>query len=127
MSKNSRRGKRGTNSRAAPGNEKKVDNIPIMGIITFMNWTVFSNKRAQKQAAKLPIKIRKILARLLMEMEKDGPYRNNWQNYGALSKNRFHCHLKRGKPTYVAVWEMINKEIRLIEVTYVGTHEKAPY
>jgi hypothetical protein len=46
---------------------------------------------------------------------------------GTLSHDRHHCHLKKGKPTYVAVWEVKNREIRLIEVTYVGTHEKAPY
>ena len=37
---------------------------------------------------------------------------------------------KRGRfakvSTYVAVWEVIDKEIRLVEVSYVGTHEKAP-
>jgi hypothetical protein len=35
--------------------------------------------------------------------------------------------LKKGHPTYVAIWEVKNKEIRLIEVIYAGTHEKAPY
>ncbi len=30
-------------------------------------------------------------------------------------------------PTYVAVWEESAGEVRLIEVTYVGTHAKAPY
>jgi hypothetical protein len=29
--------------------------------------------------------------------------------------------------TYVAIWEVTYKEIKLIEVTYAGTHEKAPY
>jgi len=38
-----------------------------------------------------------------------------------------HCHLKKGRPTYIAVWEINDKEIKLVEVTYVGTHEKAPY
>lgn len=33
----------------------------------------------------------------------------------------------KGKPTYVAVWAEHNREIRLIEITYIGTHEKAPY
>lgn len=33
----------------------------------------------------------------------------------------------KGHPTYVAIWEIMDKEIRLIEVTYAGTHEKAPY
>jgi mRNA-degrading endonuclease HigB of HigAB toxin-antitoxin module len=37
------------------------------------------------------------------------------------------CHLKKGQPTYVAVWQVIDKEIRIVEIKYVGTHEKAPY
>jgi hypothetical protein len=35
--------------------------------------------------------------------------------------------LKKGRPTYVAVWELKDKEICLVEVTYAGTHEKALY
>jgi hypothetical protein len=35
--------------------------------------------------------------------------------------------LKKGRPTYVAIWEVMDKEIKLIEVIYAGTHEKAPY
>ncbi len=35
--------------------------------------------------------------------------------------------LKKGKPTYVAVWVEREDEIRLVEVVYAGTHEKAPY
>jgi hypothetical protein len=27
----------------------------------------------------------------------------------------------------VAVWEVIDKKVRMIEVIYAGTHEKAPY
>ena len=75
----------------------------------------------------MPSDIKKILVRLLMEIEIAGPFRNNWQNYGPLDKNRYHCHLKKGRPTYVAVWEVIDKEIQLVEVSYVGTHEKASY
>ena len=44
-----------------------------------------------------------------------------------LSENRHHCHIKKGQPTYVTIWEVTNKRIKLIEVTYAGTHEKAPY
>ena len=61
------------------------------------------------------------------EMELYGPVRGNWPNYSRLSERRHHCHIKKGKPTYVAIWEVTNKGIRLIEVTYAGTHEKAPY
>ena len=63
---------------------------------------------------------------LVREIEEKGPVRGNWPNYGKLSdKVRHHCHLKKGKPTYVACWEEKGKEE--IEVYYVGTHEKAPY
>lgn len=92
-----------------------------------MTWTVTVKKKAEKQFRKLPAGVTKALVRLLREIELYGPYRNNWQNYGSLGKNCFHCHLKKGHPTYVAVWEIRDKEIRLIEVTYAGTHEKAPY
>lgn len=64
---------------------------------------------------------------LIKEMELLGPTIGNWPNFSKLSKVEFHCHLKKGKPTYVACWEVVNKKIKLIEVCYVGTHEKAPY
>ena len=63
----------------------------------------------------------------MREIETDGPVRGNWPNYGKLDKDRHHCHLKKGRPSYVAVWELKDKEICLVEVTYAGTHEKAPY
>ena len=50
-----------------------------------------------------------------------------WPNFGKLSDTKYHCHLVKGKPTYVACWEIINKSLRKIEVYYVGTHEIAPY
>ncbi len=40
---------------------------------------------------------------------------------------RHHCHLKKGHPTYVAVWEVTDTDVCLVEVIYVGTHEKALY
>ncbi|UFS69313.1 cytotoxic translational repressor of toxin-antitoxin stability system [Geomonas sp. RF6] len=92
-----------------------------------MPWTVKFTRQAEKQAATLPKKLRAVLALLAHEIETDGPVRGNWPNYGKLSKTRHHCHLKKGKPTYVAVWEVVDGQIRLVEVTYVGTHEKAPY
>ncbi|MBP7766704.1 MAG: hypothetical protein KA113_16075 [Syntrophaceae bacterium] len=61
------------------------------------------------------------------EIEVLGPIRGNWQNFGPLTDDRYHCHLKKGRPTYVVVWEILSKKERLIEVTYVGTHEGAPY
>jgi hypothetical protein len=75
----------------------------------------------------LPEHILKTLILLLREIEIGGPVRGNWPNYSKLDKKRHHCHLKKGNPTYVAVGEVADKEIRLVEVIYAGTHEKAPY
>jgi len=36
-------------------------------------------------------------------------------------------HLKKGNPTYVAVWRVTDKTVKLVEIRYAGTHEKAPY
>jgi len=73
------------------------------------------------------VKVAAIATALFRELESYGPVRGNWPNYGKLAPNRHHCHIKKGKPTYVAVWEESKDEIRLIEVRYVGTHEKALY
>ena len=92
-----------------------------------MTWTVKIMKRALKQIDRLPVKVRESLADLIRDMEFHGPVRGNWPNYSRLSENRHHCHIKKGQPTYVTIWEVTDKSIKLIEVTYAGTHEKAPY
>jgi hypothetical protein len=74
----------------------------------------------------LPGKVVDALARLLADIELSGPVRGNWPNYSKLGDGRHHCHLKKGKPTYVAVWR-VEKETVTVEVIYVGTHERAPY
>ncbi|MFH1727802.1 MAG: cytotoxic translational repressor of toxin-antitoxin stability system [Pseudomonadota bacterium] len=77
---------------------------------------------------RLPHKIQFLLSTLFKEMENYGPVRGNWPNYSKLSENKHHCHItKKGKPSYVVCWELIDKKIKIIEVYYVGTREKAPY
>ena len=92
-----------------------------------MAWTVTVKRKVKKQIRKLSVSIKETLFTLLLEIEKEGPVRGNWPNYGRLKNNRHHCHLKKGQPTYVAVWEVKEKQSKLVEVTYVGSHEKAPY
>jgi len=92
-----------------------------------MKWTITFHAKARKSVSKLPARVQKSLALLLREIELNGPARGEWPNYGKLGKDMHHCHLKKGQPTYVAVWQVIDKEIRLVEITYAGTHEKAPY
>ncbi|MBI2503599.1 MAG: cytotoxic translational repressor of toxin-antitoxin stability system [Candidatus Latescibacteria bacterium] len=90
-------------------------------------WTVKVPKRVAKQIEGLPAVVQKRLRRLVSQIEQFGPVRGDWPNYSALTGNCHHCHLKKGHPTYVAVWQVADKSIRLVEVVYVGTHEKAPY
>ncbi len=104
-----------------------------------MEWFVDLSPKAKKACRKLPDRVRAALYFLLDEIESQGPVRGNWPNYSKLSGARHHCHLKKGKPTYVAVWTVFEKHVRIdratgrrkpyveVEVIYVGTHEKAPY
>jgi len=92
-----------------------------------MSWTVRFTKKAAKQNTSLPEAIQFRLRALVQEMAVSGPVRGNWKNYSKLTKTKHHCHLKSGRPTYVVCWEVVESEIRLMEVYYVGTHEGAPY
>lgn len=95
-------------------------------------WDVNFHRSAEKQYKKLirsgsKPSITDIINLLLIELRREGPYRTNWPNYSPLKKDEHHCHLKEGRPTYVACWKVIDEKKKLIEVYYVGTHENAPY
>jgi hypothetical protein len=92
-----------------------------------MTWIVTLSSKADKQKNKLPANVRDALIFLVHEISRGGPVQGDWPNYGKLGPRLHHCHIKKGKPTYVAVWEVTDDGIRFVEVTYVGTHEKAPY
>ena len=98
-----------------------------------MTWEVDFTHKAGKQKEKLPPKIKEALGYLVKEMEKDGPFRKEWPNFSPLRKSRqvpenaYHCHLKKGKPTYIACWLIEDKKLKIIEIFYVGTHENTPY
>jgi mRNA-degrading endonuclease RelE of RelBE toxin-antitoxin system len=90
-------------------------------------WQVNITRRVVKSLRKVPQIVKKNLVALIREIESNGPVRGNWPNYGRLPLNRHHCHLKKGKPTYVAVWEKRANEVRIVDIIYVGSHENAPY
>jgi mRNA-degrading endonuclease RelE of RelBE toxin-antitoxin system len=92
-----------------------------------MAWIVNFSKKVEKQYDSLPRVVQDRMNLLAAEIETLGPVRGNWKNYSKLGNRLHHCHIKTGKPTYVAVWEEVDDVIRLVEVQYVGTHEKAPY
>jgi len=89
-------------------------------------WEVQLSNKTKKNLKKLPKEIVDLLSLLRRELKESGPIRGNWKNYSKLGPNLHHCHLKKGRPTYVACWKE-DKDKILIEVYYVGTHEKAPY
>jgi len=91
-----------------------------------MSWIVTFTAKARKQKEKLPEKIAALLFQLAKDIEKLGPVRGDWPNYSKLGANRHHCHLKKGHPTYVAVWKEDRGTVS-VEIIYAGTHEKAPY
>ncbi len=92
-----------------------------------MTWVIHIHKRIIKKINQLPEKLQLSLFALLKEIEISGPVRGNWKNYSKLGNTLHHCHLKTGNPTYVVIWEEVDQKINIVEVRYVGTHEKAPY
>lgn len=102
-------------------------------MVSNMAWLVELTHNTVKQRKKLPIKTQTQFDLLAKEIEILGPMRNKWSNFGVLRKSRtvpsnsFHCHIKSGRPTYVVCWRVIDKSKKIVEIYYVGTHEKAPY
>ncbi|RYF12833.1 MAG: cytotoxic translational repressor of toxin-antitoxin stability system [Deltaproteobacteria bacterium] len=87
-----------------------------------------------KVLAALPERVGAALDDLVEDLKDSGPEQKDWPNFKQLkgqkrqkkTERRYHCHLKKGKPTYVACWEVVGQSIE-IEIYYVGAHESAPY
>jgi mRNA-degrading endonuclease RelE of RelBE toxin-antitoxin system len=94
---------------------------------TIYMWNVKIHRKAAKNINKLPADIQERFKALAIELKVIGPVQPHWPNYGKIrgAKDCHHCHLKKGKPTYVAVWKVTDDNT--LEVTYVGTHENADY
>ena len=95
-------------------------------------WEVVFTHKAAKQTEQLNTAVLSALRLLVEDLINKGPsLANGWPNYGKLvgkkNEDKRHCHLVKGKPTYVCCWKVVDKKIKLIEVYYVGTHESAPY
>ena len=88
-------------------------------------WQVTLSRDTFKAIRRLPILVQEKAFTLIKEIEIMGPVRGDWPNYGKLARDKHHCHIKKGRPTYVMVWQMIDP--KSVEVIYVGTHERAPY
>ena len=89
-----------------------------------MAWTVLLEKKVQKALSKLSQTIQRALESLVVDLEDQGPVRGDWPNYSKLGEGQHHCHLNY---SYVAVWGEQNRQLKIIEVNYVGSREIAPY
>jgi mRNA-degrading endonuclease RelE of RelBE toxin-antitoxin system len=89
-----------------------------------VSWTVNVSKKAVKRAKKLPKSVMHLFEALLLDLSKTGPIQHEWANYSKLTQDRYHCHLNY---SFVAIWEVVDNQIRILEVTYVGSRENAPY
>lgn len=96
-----------------------------------MHWDVTFTAKSAKQVKQLKERTQLALQLLVNDLQTKGPAPGkHWPNYGKLKgkkqEDKRHCHLIKGNPTYVCCW-LVRKDINIIEVYYVGTHEKAPY
>lgn len=89
-----------------------------------MSWTVNLKKKVIKGIKKLPKNVQEDLLALVADLEDSGPVRGDWPNYSKLADGSHHCHVSY---SYVAVWVEEDKQLKIIEVTYVGSRENAPY
>lgn len=92
-------------------------------------WVVNIVGQAKKAPKALPKNVVASFVALFLELKRQGPYRHNWPNYTKMKgfDEDYHCHIEKGRPTFVACWRILNKKNKIIEVYYAGTHEKAPY
>lgn len=89
-----------------------------------MSWTVNIKKSVKKGLKKLPKNIQDALEILVIDLQDGGPIRGDWPNYSKLGESKHHCHLNYSS---VAVWTEKDKQLKIIEVTYAGSRENAPY
>lgn len=88
-----------------------------------MKYRVKVKKPVQKTLDKMPDRIQIVFQMLVEDLEENGAIRQNWKNFSALGKGKYHCHLDYH---WVACWTWEKGTIE-IEVYYAGSRENAPY
>ena len=89
-----------------------------------MRYVVIMKRSVLKTIGKLPEAVQDRFRTLTKVLEAEGPTGpHTWKKYSKLGENEYHCHLNY---SYVAVWRHEKKTI-IIEVTYEGSRENAPY
>ena len=81
-------------------------------------WHVSLSTKADKQAKRMKKDVLDRLTKLLKSIEIKGPIQKEWPHFSSLEKSKlvpkdsYHCHIKRGRPTYVACWQEVDKKKR---------------
>ena len=80
--------------------------------MTDNNWTVQLISQAKKFNLNLPKDAQLQLLALIRSLSKIGPIQYEWPHYSKLNgkKECYHCHIERGRPTYVACWQVVDKK-----------------
>jgi len=88
-------------------------------------WEIKQKRKLERKIKKLPEPVRLLHQALVRDLKTRGfnPGKK-WKNFSSIGKDKYHCHLNY---SYVACWEVINNEIMIMEVYYVGSRENAPY
>ena len=86
-------------------------------------YRVVWKRKIEKRLRKCPKYVQQRFWVLVSDIRSNGPVQKDWSNFSALGKNLYHCHLDY---SWVAVWYCENDSI-IVEVTYVGSREDAPY
>lgn len=90
-------------------------------------WTIKISTKLEKTINGFSDRVKEKLIVLFKDLEIKGFNQPTWPNFGKLGESLYHCHIKKGRPTYVVCWRIKDYKNKIIEVYYVGTHEKAPY
>ena len=90
-----------------------------------MKYRVAWKRKIDKDLKKLPPEVQKLFKMLVNDIKEKGAIQKGWRNFSDLGENKYHCHLNY---SYVACWYYDkNTDSYLVEVTYVGSRENAPY
>jgi hypothetical protein len=88
-----------------------------------MNYQIIVKKKIERLMRSVPKSVQDAFVALRDDLAETGPFQPTWPNYSPLGNDRYHCHLSY---SYVACWEWKHGTI-IIEVTYAGSREGAPY
>ena len=89
-------------------------------------WKVTTNKKVAKKLQRYSF-INTHFERLISDLKQYGPQLTWWSHFSKLKNGSglYHCHISSGKkgfPTLIALWIVVNEKDKIMEVRDVITH-----